>query len=116
VSRLERTGAEIGEGQRVEIFGVDSEFLIVARRDRHPAIEIDGGGQHEAAVIVGMLTDEVGAAGRAEYFRLCLKTLAEGFGDWDFAIGAQECSLTKDTRECRRFRHQCLEHTFVGLW
>lgn len=89
MGRLERTGAEIGDGEDIEIFGVDGEFLIVARRNCHPAIEIDGCGQDEATVVIGVFADEIGAAGRAKDKRLCLKAVAEGFGDWDFAIGVQ---------------------------
>jgi len=90
MGRLERAGAEVGKGEGVEIFGVDGEFLIVARRNRYPAIEIDGGGQDVAAIVIGVFTDEIGAAGRPEDLWLCLKALAEGFGDWNFASGAQE--------------------------
>src|SRR5579864_3249253 len=48
------------------MFRVNFQHAIVARSDRNPCGAIDSGGEDEAAVVVGMFADEVGAAGRAE--------------------------------------------------
>ena len=53
----------------VEMFGVDIKNVIVARSDGDACGAVDCGGEDEAVVIVGVLADDVGAAGSAENAR-----------------------------------------------
>ena len=49
----------------MEIFGVDDQLAVGARSNRGPTIEFNGGGQNETIVVVGVLADEIHAAGSA---------------------------------------------------
>ena len=49
----------------VEVDGVGEEAAVGARRDGDEGGEVDGGGHDEAAGVVGVLADEVDAAGCA---------------------------------------------------
>ena len=49
--------AEIELDRFVEMFGVDIEDTIFAGSDGDPGCAIDGGGENEAVVVVGVLTD-----------------------------------------------------------
>jgi hypothetical protein len=51
----------------VKIFGPDDDATVVARRDGSQGAEVDGGGHHESAGVVGVLADEVDAAWGKKY-------------------------------------------------
>ena len=55
----------------VEVDGVGEEAAVGARGDGDEGGEVDGGGHDEAAGVVGVLADEVDAAGGAEEARGC---------------------------------------------
>ena len=67
-------GSDALFGQVIEIefkiawkfFGVNHQFVVRARRNRHISREANGRGHHVAVVVVGVIADQINAAGRAE--------------------------------------------------
>jgi hypothetical protein len=59
----------------VKIFGPDDNPAVVARRDGSQGAEVDGGGHHESASVVGVLADEVDAAWGEKYRGVSAKPL-----------------------------------------
>src|SRR5882762_11161326 len=60
-----RQGIQAGLDRFIEILGMDDKLAIAARSHRRPAIEFNRGWQHEAVVIVGVLSNQVHAPGCA---------------------------------------------------
>ena len=68
----------------------DTDYVVRTRRERHSDVAIDRHRQHEAVVVVGVLADEVDAAGRdrerrvdaaPELLELPARTKKEGLTD-----------------------------------
>ena len=47
----------------IQVLGMNSQHSQAIRRRGHVAIQIDGHRQHQAEIVIGMLTDEVHAPG-----------------------------------------------------
>ena len=69
--------AEINLRGLVQIRGKNVKRFIVARGDGDPSIKINRSGQCETIVVVGMLTDEINAAGRAKDARFAAKSFGK---------------------------------------
>ena len=72
-----RQGIEGFLDRFIEIFGVDDQLAVGARSNGRPAVEFNRGGEHETVVIVGVLADEIHAAGSAVDVRTGPKTSLE---------------------------------------
>jgi len=68
-----------GRGSKVhfsgfaEVFGVNADGGVAARGDGGPAVEVNGGGENETLVVVGVFTNEIDATGSAEEASLLLE-------------------------------------------
>ena len=64
-SRAHLCAVKIGFGGIGNVFRIDDELSILTRSDGDPAGEVNRHRHYESLVVVGMLADQVDAAGRA---------------------------------------------------
>src|SRR5262249_40758336 len=71
--------AQINFSVFVQIFRMNVQLPIITRSDRSPSIKIDCGWQYKAVIVIGVLSDQIDAAGGTEDARGGRKSLYKAF-------------------------------------